>query len=103
MGLAGQAHGQGDVLIGQVLKEASVGNRGFQSGGLCGGNAPGVVGAVFPGLMLVVRAGLLAAGVGPVLGLETAQFHGGDGGHLLEELSALREEIGRHESNMASG
>ena len=88
--------------LGQGLEVEAVVDGRLQRRSLLRTDALTLVGTVFPDLVFEVGAGLGAGGAGTILGLEAAQFHGVQGGHLLEECRAFGEKRIVHEAIMPS-
>ena len=86
---AGLLDGNGDKVSGELFKLLAILYRLLEFGGICGANALTEVGTVIPELVLEVRADFFTGGGGTILGLDTAQFHRSDGGHLLEDSRAF--------------
>lgn len=93
---------QSDEGLGQGLEAEAVVDGLLQRRGILRGDALALVGAILPDLMFEVGPGLGAGGARAVLGLETAEFHGIQGGHLLEECGAFGEENVIHWKTLSS-
>lgn len=94
--------GQSDESLGQGLEVETVGDGGLQRRGILRTDALALVGAVLPDLVFEVGAAGGAGGAGPIFGLEAAQFHGIQGGHLVEQSRAFGEQGVVHGASMSS-
>ena len=90
---SGLLDGHGDKVSGELFKLLPILDGLLEFGGFVGRNPLTEVGAVVPDLMFEVGTHLLAGGRGTILGLNAAQFHGIERGHLLEDSRAFGGRI----------
>lgn len=92
---SGLLDGDGDKVSGELFKLLPILDGLLEFGSIVGRNPLTEVGAVVPDLVFEVRARLLAGGRGAILGLNAAEFHGIDRGHLLEDSRAFAGRMER--------
>jgi hypothetical protein len=85
--------GHRNKVGGKLFKLLPILDGLLEFGRIVGRNPLTEVGAVVPDLVFEIGARLLAGRSGAILGLNAAEFHGIDRGHLLEDSRAFGGRI----------